>query len=467
MRCHYQKSICLAVLLLLGIDVSKGQTSIGPGGQLSPPLDATPIPMPELPKAVPDEERLSLSQAVQIGLRDNPQITSSHYAIESAHQNYLSQKSPINPTINYAALNNTVSPIDWSTGFSQGANYSAYATLETNGAIRYRTWQAREQFHQAQFDASTTGLSLSLSIISAFESLQVANRELEVELKVYDNMVKLSDLTQKRYEAGAGQQADAIRARIAAIQEQQNVIADVANVNGARANLNTQLGHPQSSPIDVKEPLNYQPLAFGNLEELTKQAIQNRPELKSAMANLKSLEAVPGLQRSEYFPNVVFGMDFGGDGLFVGLSMPLDLGGIRGAVNKAKADVKTQQAQVELQRQAVELDVKSSYINLLAAQRQVETYQSGGILKMSETLVDQIRHGYELGANTIVDIITAENTYRSVESAYYIAVGAYVVAAFTLKHSISDLPDAIATHTLARLGTSVTASSAAVGGGKQ
>jgi outer membrane protein TolC len=68
-------------------------------------------------------------------------------------------------------------------------------------------------------------------------------------------------------------------------------------------------------------------------------------------------------------------------------------------------------------------------------------------MKMSETLVDQIRHGYELGANTIVDIITAENTYRSVESAYYSAVGAYVVAAYTLKHAVSDLPDSMSSST--------------------
>jgi outer membrane protein TolC len=71
---------------------------------------------------------------------------------------------------------------------------------------------------------------------------------------------------------------------------------------------------------------------------------------------------------------------------------------------------------------------------------------------MSETLLDQIKHGYELGANTIVDIITAEDTYRSVESAYYGAIGTYVVAAYALKHSIGDLPDAVSNNTLSAMG---------------
>ena len=445
------KRLLLPLFLLLASPALIGaQTSTDkPASQYSiPDLPRTP----DLPPSVPASGQLTLSQAVQIGLKDNPQIMASKFAVVSAHENYNSQKSPINPSLSYAALNNTVGPADWSTGFSQGGNYSAYATLETNGAIRYRTWQAREQFHQAQFDAATTGLSLKLGIISAYEGVQAANRELEVELKVYDNMAKLSDLTNKRYEAGAGQQADAIRARIAAIQEQQNVITDVANVNAARAALNNQLGRPQNSPVDAVEPLVYKPISVGDLGELTKQAEHNRPELQSAIANLRSLQAVPGLQRSEYFPNVVLGMDAGGDGLFVGLSMPLDLGSIKGAVNKAKADVKSQEAQVELERQSIDLDVKSSYINLLAAQKQVDTYE-GGILKMSETLVDQIRHGYELGANTIVDIITAENTYRSVESAYYNAVGAYEIAAYTLKHSISDLLESVSSAPVTSIGT--------------
>jgi cobalt-zinc-cadmium efflux system outer membrane protein len=189
----------------------------------------------------------------------------------------------------------------------------------------------------------------------------------------------------------------------------------------------------------VAEPLVYHPVTFPTLSDLIGQAERQRPELKSAIANLASLRAAPGLQRSAYYPNVVLATDFAGDGLYVGLSIPIDLGGIRGAVAKADADIKTQRAQVEVQRQSVDMDVKSSYVAFEAAQKQVDTYNSG-ILSMSATLVDEVRHGYELGANTIVDIITAENTYRSVESSYFAAVGSYVQAAFGLKHSVGELP---------------------------
>lgn len=430
---------CSAAQSNLQVQGSAG--SMPPGPPSLPPSTILDTP-PALPSPVPASGRLTLSQAVQLGLRTNPQIAAATSAIASAHENYNSQKSPINPTLGYGALNDAVAPLNYGFGFDIGSNWTYYATVETSGASRYRTWQSREQYHQAQFDAKATGLSLALSIISAYANLQIANSALDVELKVYDNMVKLSGLTEKRFETGTGQQADAVRARIAAIQEQQNVIADVANVEAARATLNTQLGRPQDAPIDAAEPLIYKPGPSASLDEITKVAENQRPELQSAKANLSSLRAAVGLERSNYYPDILFGKDLSATGVvWFGFSMPVDLGSIRGAVAKAKADVKTQEAQVEVERQSIDLDVKTSYINLEAARKQVETYE-GGVLSMSQALVDQVRHGYELGANTIVDIITAENTYRSVETAYYSAIGAYEVAGYTLRHSISDLPDA-------------------------
>ena len=410
----------------------------------------------DLSARVAEGDRFTLSQALKAGLRDNPQVKIAQSMVRSAKENYNSQKSPINPTLSYSALNNTVAPISYADGFALGSNYSMYWTLETNGANRYRTRQAHELFQQAQFDSASTQLSLKLNIINAYVGLQVSNQALEVELKVYDNVKKLSVLTQKRFETGAGPQADATRAKIAEIEEQQNVITFIANVNQARATLNTQLGRPQVLPVDVADPLTYRPITTTGLIALLDQAKRDRPELQSARANLRSLQAIPGLEKSAYFPNVVLAKDFGSDGqTFIGLSVPIDLGGIRGSVAKAKSDIKTQEAQIDLQSQSIDLDVRTCFINFEAARKQVASYESG-ILQMSETLQNQVRQGYELGSNTIVDILTAENTYRSVQSAYHAAVGAFLIAAYNLKHSIGELPDSFQTEPFTNIGKEAT-----------
>jgi outer membrane protein TolC len=389
----------------------------------------------EMPSPAPTQNRMTLVQAIQTGLRDNPQNTAARYSVQSAHANYDSQRAPINPTFQYGALNNTVAPADIGTGLGQAANYSVYVTLETNGAQHFRAVQSREAWHQAEFDAETSRLFLKLNIIDAYVSLQVANRQLEVEQTVYTNMGQLAQLTQKRFEIGAGTQADALRARVSYVQEEQNLISDVAAVSAARAQLNAQLGHPTDTPVDAVEPLAYGPVPLPDVGPLTALAEKNRTEVLSAAANLRSLKAAPGLARSQYFPNLILGKDLTPGNVNIGAALPIDLGGIAGEVRRAKADVKTQEAQLESARLAVDLDVKTSYINLAAAKKQVDSYETG-ILKQSETLFDELKQSYLLGANSILDVITAENTYRAVQSAYFTAVGGYRQALYTMEHSI-------------------------------
>jgi outer membrane protein, heavy metal efflux system len=395
----------------------------------------------QLPPAVPSAAALSMEDAIRTALQGNPQRLQSAYSVLSARENYNSQKAPINPTFQYSALNNTVAPLDWASGFGLRSNYSVYATLETNGAQRFRASQAREQMHQAAFDAATVELSIRFQAASAYVGLQAANKQLEIERTVVENTRKLMELTHSRQLAGAGTEADYRRANIAYIQEQQNLAANTAAVLNARAALNAVLGRALDTPIDTASPLEYRLIPPSSLTALTRQAEALRPELQSARANLKALQAVPGLSRSAYFPDVIVGRDFGKGSVFnVGMSVPLDLGSIRGSVRKADADVKAQMAQVEASRQGVDLDVKTSLLTLEAAQTQLATYTSeAGLVNESQKLFEQTRQAYLLGANSLLDVITAEDTYKAVLSSYWSAIGSCAQADLTLKHATGEL----------------------------
>ena len=130
------------------------------------PLPVAP-PLPDVPPA----RRLTLQQAVTLGLAHNPQGDVARYSVESAHGNLVSQRAPINPTINYGGINNTVAPLDP----RNSANYSIAATVETSGRVFHRADQARAQFHQAEADSETTRLTLRQSIEDAYINTQVAN----------------------------------------------------------------------------------------------------------------------------------------------------------------------------------------------------------------------------------------------------------------------------------------------------
>ena len=388
----------------------------------------------EMPLPVAPEQALTLDQAEGLAEQNNLQVKQSGYQIGSARANLSSQRAPLNPTLNYANLNNLVAPTN---GFGTLGNYSAYLTLETNGANRYRTNQARAQLQGVEADARTTRLTVRQSVADAYSDLQVAGSDLQNERDVYVLTSRLADLTQNQFKLGAAPEANAIRAQIALTQEEQNLSASANQVRVARVALNILLGRAPDTPVDAAQSLGFNAVLSQERARLLAQAVQARPEIRSAGASVSAAQAAVGLEKAQYFPNLTIGRQLDVGPFQVGLILPLDLGGIKNAIDKSQQDVKVQQTLVAQVRLGIAQDVENGYLNLTQAQRAVQLYQQG-ILPQSESLLSRVTQGYALGASTILDVIDAQQTYRATRNAYYAAIGSY-------NHAVDQLSRAVGT----------------------
>jgi cobalt-zinc-cadmium efflux system outer membrane protein len=399
-------------------------------------IDGVPVP-----QAVAPTEAMTLSEAEAIAASSNLQIAQAVHQIASAHDNLVSQRAPINPTIAFSGLNNTVAP----TAVDNTSNYVGYLTLETNGAQRFRTGVAGAQLQSAQADAKVTALTVRQAVGDAYSALQVANSSLENEREVYALVNQLRDLTQKQFDLGAAPQTNAIRASVALTTEQQNLIAAVSQVEQARIALNVVLGRSPDAPVDASEPLAYKPVTIPSHADLLAEAVSHRPEIVSANANLQAARANIGLQRSQYLPNLVLGSALRPAELEVGFVIPIDLGSVGGAVAKAKDDVRVQEDQVAQQRQQVATDVENAYVNIEQASKAVDLYNQG-VLPQSESLLQKVTKGFGLGASTILDVIDAQQTFRTARNSYYAAIGSYNQAVDQLSRALGEsaaMPDQV------------------------
>lgn len=393
-----------------------GQTSA------APVASTTATTLPANAPRVPPGQSFTLAQARQMADLLSPLIVQAVDQTASQHATYESQRAPLNPTIAYAALNNTVAPFS---GFGDGGDYSAYMTLETNGAQRYRAGQAGAQLSGAKAQESLTRLNVEQGVDSAYIALQVANAQLDNEKQVYGLVEQLRDLTQSQFQLGAGPQTSAIRADIALTQEEQNLIAAISTVEQARAALNVQVGREPQTPVDAAEALIYAPINTADTSTLIAEALRARPELASADSAVKAAHANVGLLDTQYVPNVTLGANADDSGVEVGLVMPLvDLGSIRGAVKAARETEKAQQAAANQTRLAVAEAVAAAKISVDQAREAVDTDQAG-VLPQTQSLLDKVTAGYKLGANTILDVIDAQQTYRSTRSSCLSAIGSY------------------------------------------
>ncbi len=387
-----------------------------------------------LPPEIEVGQTLTRQQALALAQRQNPLFLGNEAQVAGAKANLQGQRVPINPTFNYSGLNNSVSPLN--PGAS--SNYAVLATVETNGSIAWRTSQAKNLLFATQSDQETALLTLRQSVLSAYIDLQTADLALENEKTAYANASRLSDLTEKQFQIGAAPETNAIRTRIALTQEESLLLKAASEVRLARANLNLQMGRSPNEPLGAADPLRFTPIEI-TLDTLLLQAEKMRPELRSSDYNRRALRAAVGLQNSQYYPNVLVGTDLRSvqaSRFQVGFSLPLfDFGGIRGAVRKAKQDVKVQEFLIRQLRQQIQLDVQNAYLTMLRAQRTVRLFQDG-ILPRSESLLKRIEAGYSLGASTLLDLIDAQNTARSTRNDYNNALSDHEKALAQLERAI-------------------------------
>jgi len=377
--------------------------------------------MPELPPDVPMAQRLTLADALRIAGQNNPQLTISAHQIASAQANLSGQKQPVNPNLYITGITNTPEGLDP----NDPTRYGVIYTLETSGRQRWRTGQARAQLEGTQADAATVRLTVQQSAASAYADLQAANSNLQTEREAYDTAKRLFELTTKRVDLGDAPASNATRTRIALTQEEQNLVKAVSAVRQARAALDVQLGRNPELPIDAVDPLAFAPVTL-KLEDLQALALRSRPELQAAAANRRALDANVKLQRSQSYPDLQLGANprtVGDSQIQISVALPLfDFGSIRGAVNKAKEDAKVQDAQIVQIQQQIRLEVQTAYIAVTQSQRLVTSFQDG-ILPRSQTLLDQVQQGYALGASSILDVIDAQQTYRTSRNDYNNALG--------------------------------------------
>ena len=376
-------------------------------------------------------QSLTLDQAISMALKKNPSEEIAGHSVASAKQNLNSQGAPANPTVQYSGLNNSVAPFD---GFGDSSNYALYLTLETSGRWQYRTDQARWEYVAAKYNAQGAKFGLVQSVTTAYVALQVAKADLQAEQESWNDIKKLADLSEQQFKLGAAPETNAIRASLALKQEDQNLVKAKAAVTIAVAALDNQLGIPPESTVDTADPLAYRSFA-ATLPALQQLARKNRFEILAGDATQKSLASAVNLNKANYFPDLLLGTDLQDRRLEVGFTIPIDLGSIKGSVSKAKEDAKVQSAVNEKQRQQVILDVQTAYYTLDQARQIVDSYK-GDAVPQAQSLLDKVRQGYVLGASTILDVLDAQNTLRTMRAGYNDSLGAYEAALSQLQLSV-------------------------------
>ena len=148
----------------------------------------------------------------------------------------------------------------------------------------FATWhgvnQAKQMNEAVEHQLDRTDQEIVFRVVSAYYDVLLAAKELEVAEQSAKTAQSIMDRSRARFDSGLNVESDLLTAKVRMAARQQEVIRARNTLEVSRAQLNTVMGVPLDSPFQLTEGLAERTLSIPAVQDLEKQALTNRPDLK-------------------------------------------------------------------------------------------------------------------------------------------------------------------------------------------
>ena len=263
--------------------------------------------------------RLTLEEAIQLALANNPDLRRQAILSESSAQDRSLAKSAILPRLDFnASIGATHQGVGTvvvqgvpfaqeSSTFSTGALGMSLRQLIFDGGKWWNNLDAAElglAASQAQVDEQR--LQTSYLVEQRFYELVRAQRQLGVLGDAAARSREQADNVQRLYEGGRSTQADVYAARANRDNDEINRLGQESRVELARTDLSLAIGVDPSEALAVAEPprLLDDPSQPPAAKEAVQRALASRPSLKAFDLQVQAQKKFYSASKGDYYPTV-------------------------------------------------------------------------------------------------------------------------------------------------------------------
>jgi len=383
------------------------------------------------------QSQISIDEAVRLALANNPRIKALKYDLEAADRGVASASALANPSV-------TFTPGVTRAGSDEELLISQ--PLEINGTRSARSGIARAQAQAVKAQVLAELRETVYEVKESYLELTRAQERLAVTKALVEYMSELDSVTQRQVELGSRPGVDATQVRIEASRTKQLAILAEAEYQSSLTSFNTLLGRPMLEPAEVSDMV-FPGVLSTDDASLVSKALLARSELMLSRARQEEWKQEARLTQAEMLPDLVphyrmesFTRDPREGGFGIGINIPiLDYGRNRNRIRQAKA---AQQAEI-LRFAAIEAQVRQEVTQALArfrASESVAQIYEEGMLEDSRKLLESTRNGYRLGETTLLNVLEAQRTYRSVQTEYIEALISNAIALAQLEKATGQVP---------------------------
>ncbi len=378
----------------------------------------------------------------------NPTLAADKLSIDEAAAQQITAFLRPNPTLTLSSDGTQVAPYKGVWQPLAGTQYQASVNYLHERARKreMRLESAQTGRRIAESDHAALESTLLFELRGAFIATLKAKGVLhlaEQSLTYYDHIL---DISRSRFKSGDIAQVDLDRLELQRSQYQADL--QMAEVNLRTAKIQLLMLLNDGTPVEqfnVAGTFDSSDTQI-SCEELRKAALEQRPDLKAALLAVEKATSDHKLALANgstdptlstwYTYNPSFNNPYAHQTVGGSISFPLRLfDRNQGEKLRTELDITRSQYLREAAKAQVLSDVDSGYATLETTQTLVRSYKAQ-YLQQSVRIRDTILYSYQRGGASLLEFLSAESEYRSVQLTYLNLIGAYLTAAAQLNLAV-------------------------------
>jgi len=341
--------------------------------------------------------------------------------------------------------------VDQINPFNGGPPHSTFGSLLTTANASYL--HERQHKRELRLESAKEGTAivvssqddlernLLFSLRGAFVGTLQAKAVLNVareNLAYYDHVL---DISRERYKAGDIAQIDLDRLELQRVQFESDLQTAEVNLRTEKIQLLMLLN--DRTPVeqfDVTGPFDFTD-QLAPLDEFRKIAVDTRPDLRAAMQAVEKARTDHKLAVANGSTDPTFGFDVGRNppiDQYIGFNVSIPLRIFdrnQGEKLRTQLDIDRNQRLLEAAQAQVFSDVDSAYATLNSNVILLRPYKAK-YLQQAVHVRETVTFAYQHGGASLLDFLSAENDYRSVQLNYVNLVGSYLISASQLNLAV-------------------------------
>jgi len=408
-----------------------------------------------IPAGIRAQEPLTLRQAIQIALKESPDVDVAKAEVDEAKASVSLAKTQYLPQVGFAEdMTRGNDPVYvFGTRLRQQrftqADFSLdalnkpdpignFATRISGGWLLFDSFRTQKSVQGAELmrksaasSAKAVDQKVVFDVVQAYQRVLYAERRLEIARHELETAEAVLSSVDDHVKAGLAVESDRMSAQVSLAARKQGMISTEGDLDLAWAELRVAMGTPDLK-ASILRPIEQKDFPNADLEQELGTATKNRHDLAALNEAQSAQASAERAARLSFGPRINAYGDWeddrespggqGGNNWVAGVQIGIDIlpFGKRAQLAKEKAIKARVDAQLTAYQQQIRLQVNQAHIQRQTALQSLDTARAA-IDQAAESL-RILNNRYGAGLATITDLLRAEDAEREAQTNYWHAV---------------------------------------------